>query len=350
MDSEFSEILTSLREKDLSLWKLNWQVIPEYKLPGTDLTVIGRSRAARNTGFVILKLNIMLDCGLESDFHPDEIFLTHLHNDHAYFVAKTLIDNENNPRLFVSSEQRKRLMKGGISGVTEKLAVLLKNDIHSSFHSTTLNPTPRIHNKYRIAELAPGERMETKINTKDYIIEGFWCDHSVPTIGYGFIEVRDKLKNEYSELKDEYKEKNKQQLKELKKKGIEVLKVSNAELSQLRKNGIEIMEKNAYHMFCYLGDTTHRVFYKSGTDEYLESLEKYPNIFVECTYLYDEHMKEAKNTQHMHWKNLLKYIKDHRNINFIIYHFSLRYTYKNIVKFFNNEIDKHNLTNIKVWI
>jgi len=338
------------RMNDLSLWKIPWEVVPEYTLPQTDLTVIGRSRAARNTGFRIPKWNILLDCGLESDFHPDDIFITHLHNDHAYFVAKTLIDNENNPRIFVSSEQRKRLLKGGIEGVSEKLAVLLRNDIHSSFHATTLNPTPKIHNKYRITELAPGGVLDTKINTKPCRIRGFWCDHSVPTIGYGFSELREKLKPEFTELKDEYKDLSNKELKALKKKGIEVLKISNADITKLRKDGIEIMEEQEYPLFCFLGDTTHRVFYKSRTNEYLPELEKYPNIFVESTYLYDEHIKEAHSTQHMHWNELRRYIMDHPDINFIVYHFSLRYKAEEIISFFEKEVKKHGIKNIKPWI
>ena len=60
------------------------------------------------------------------------------------------------------------------------------------------------------------------------------CFHRVPCVGYGFTEVRDKLKDEYKNI-------------------------DGKELGKLRKDGVTITEKKEFHIFCYIGDTDLRV-------------------------------------------------------------------------------------------
>ena len=67
---------------------------------------------------------------------------------------------------------------------------------------------------------------------------------------------------------------------------------------------------------------------------------------IECTFIIDEHIKEAKDNRHMHWYHLKPYIILHSDTTFILYHFSFRYDKSFIKTFF----DKENISNIIPWI
>ena len=137
----------------------------------------------------------------------------------------------------------------------------------------------------------------------------------MPCCGYGFTEIRNKLKNEYDYLKGNGKE-----------------------LYKLKKEGIEIMEEKEYPIFCYLGDSTTKVFEN-------DKIFEYPFIFTECTFLYDDEEELAKKKGHTVWKNLKPIIKNNPNNTFIIYHFSRRYKETEINEFF----EQQGIENIIIW-
>jgi ribonuclease Z len=74
----------------------------------------------------------------------------------------------------------------------------------------------------------------------------------------------------------------------------------------------------------------------------------YKTIIIECTYIYDteEEIKLAKINKHMHWTNIKDIIKTHNTIQFILIHFSMKYTKKEIEEFFKKE----NLMNVDILI
>ena len=93
-------------------------------------------------------------------------------------------------------------------------------------------------------------------NKKRIIIKVFNSDHRVPTISYGFIEKRKKLKNDY-------------------------LNLDKNEIIDLKKNGIEITEEVEFKHFVFCGDTTHKIF---DNKEILD----FKSIVIECTFFEED--------------------------------------------------------------
>lgn len=320
--------------KNLSSWKDTWGKCPPYELKGTGIVAEGWSVAARNTSIYLGgKLDIICDAGVDCEYKVSDIFGTHGHSDHSQFFWKYCIDNHKNPTIFVPGMQRKMMAKGGKSYMSRKMSDILRDNIRSMFEMSTCNKAPKIMTRITVKDVFPGDVFRIKNNTHDIEVRVFKCDHTVPCVGYGFSEVRHKLKKEYEQFiptkEDSKEEKHRKR----------------TELIKLKENAdIDIMYEYQFPLVCYLGDTTVNVF--SDDQEQHEYIFKYPHIFIECTFIQMEHIKEAKKDKHMHWSDLKKIIIDHPENNFILYHFSLRYDIAEIRDFFKHE----SVSNIHLWI
>lgn len=291
----------------------NWRCVMSRKIPikGSPWNIVGDSWAARCTIFLIPELGIAFDVGQKSEQHPTHIFISHAHCDHTDGLPALLLE-PTTPTVIVP-----------------KPAVpFIKNLVNSYHKSTKYNDNASV--KWKIIEaLIPlnaredeyvtlQEKLEIK-NIK-FEVELIKSKHTIPTTGYGLIELRTKLDDKYIGLTQE-------QINEAKLRGENITKI------------VKIPH------ICYLGDTTHHVFYLDKNCTLVNPrLEKYGTILVECTFLFntDEEKNQAKNKKHMHWENLRIYIESHPNINFIISHFSTRYNPKQIIDFFS----KVNLPNV----
>ena len=163
-----------------------------------------------------------------------------------------------------------------------------------------------------------------KIKNIEFKIELIKCTHTIATTGYGFIELRSKLKSEYIGL-------------------------SQTDIDNIKLTGITITDIIQVPHFCYLGDTDHNVLYvDKECTLFSPHIEKYKNILIECTFLYDEDSVTAKKNGHMLWKNLRSYIEMHPDNNFILYHFSMKYKSHEIIDFF--ELPENKFSNVNILI
>lgn len=146
----------------------------------------------------------------------------------------------------------------------------------------------------------------------------FKCDHNVPSVGYLFSTTNHKLKPEYTSL-------------------------PGPEIKKLRQSGVEITAPVTTPVFAFLGDGTAATL--AAEPEWLR--QEVAVVITECSFLYDKHDAQAEKTKHTKWKDLEKVARKWPKTTFILIHFSMRYSNKDIVEFFNGLEDPP--ANIVVW-
>jgi ribonuclease Z len=249
---------------------------------GSNISLIGYSRSAIRTGFIISEYNIFLDAGIYSDKKPELILLTHCHQDHINNLYSLLLDNINSPYLAYPKEMH----------------YFLKNYLDANF-SLNLNKKKSFM-KYKSLSFDT-QIINIKLSSKKLEIKPFIMTHDVPCIGYGLSEIKTCLNPEYSNLSQE-------------------------EIKTLVKNNINVKTEKISKMLLFCGDTNYLA---------LENLDyTYPYIIIECTFLYPEHFEESRKKHHLHFSDLKPYIEKYTETIFILIHFSKRYKDEEINEFF----------------
>ena len=314
-------------------------------------SIIGYSVGANMTGFYIPELSTALDCGIPSDHTPHIICITHGHGDHCKNLYDAIVDTSTvRPIIFAPKE---------IHGQ-------IREHIRAQFALSTQNSKPKVLNKITITPVDTKNRYPVTIKGRPWIMDIIWCYHTVPTVGYGFSECRTRLKPKYSHLEKTRFNKLKQDLRKLYDlKGDNVDNLDDIDFkNELEKEynvtigiddlnldsrgNVRIDEDYEKPILCYLGDTSPRVFEN-------KILDKFPIIFVECTFLDDtkELLEKAHKTRHIHWKYLKPIILARPDQTFVLFHFSALYKSKDIRKFFKNFTNPNHsdyIPNIKPWV
>lgn len=270
----------------------------KLNLVNNDLTLCGFSRAAVATGIYINELDILLDAGYRPILNkvPSHIFITHTHGDHVKVCTDYSIE---------STDQHYY--------IHQKSYNFLLNFIHSGVQ---MNKNRLVSNKsFKINPLTINNSFELNLNNRRYLIKIFDCYHNIPTIAYGFIEKRKKIKSIYINL-------------------------SRDEIIELKKKNTIIDEFIEIPQFLFVGDTTIE-FFESNDWSNLN----FKNIIVECTYLYEDDYVKVKEVNHknelkymhIHWNDLKKYVTQMPETTFILIHFSTRYKDEEIKEFFKNQ-------------
>ena len=258
----------------------HWKIVPSTKLPGSQFTLTGYSCAAKNTCFYIPEMKVMLDAGLEHEYIPDHVFITHGHSDHSKNIPQSIIQLSN----FKNKEKKKI----NIYVPTEMVEYITKY-IDAFYVMSKNSPKHKAHTKYNLIGVNANCRINVMIRNTKYIVEIIKCYHTVPCVGYGFIEIRKRLKTEYKEL-------------------------TQHQIVELKKQGLEIMEEYEYPYFCYLGDSNEWVF---TNKENSEILKKYNIIMSECTFITEDQIEQARHKKHIFFGNIEQIIKDNQNKTFI---------------------------------
>ncbi len=270
------------------------------------LQISGYSRAAHRTGLEVKGLNILLDAGLDIQKAYEHIFITHQHLDHCIYLPQYTMNNDNNMIINVISTQNildniKPYVTSALR-MSKNINMNINNDEILKMANTNF---VNINNIY-----------EFKHGKDKWLVNLIKCSHGIESVGFGFTLVKNKLKHEYIGLDN---------------KEIVILKMDNIQLTE------EVKEK----VFLFLGDTDKKILVNP-------EIYTYKTIIIECTYIYDteEEIKLSKINKHMHWINLKDIIKIHNDIQFILIHFSMKYTKKEIEEFFKKE----NLMNVDILI
>lgn len=280
---------------------------PKWKMLNTHLTLQGHSVAGERTGFMIPELKMFLDGGMNSYRNANTILITHGHSDHCHNLPcvatgmglNTVDTAIKRPTVYVPTEikepvdivmQAKRALDNSI--------ILDMNDRRDLI---TLEPvTPG--QTFRISNLQ---------------VDVLKCIHKVPTVGYLVSNISKKLHKD-------------------------LLGASQDEIKQRKLNGEEITEERLLPLFAFLGDTTDQVF-----EENPILFQGVPIIIIECTGV-DQKTQPIDTIiswGHCHWERLKPIIALHKEITFVLIHFSRSLKEAAIY----NIIKESNLPNIVLW-
>jgi ribonuclease Z len=278
-----------------------------WRLPGSGLTLTGYSRSNDKTFFHVPELRCALDAGLCETRPVDTVFLTHTHLDHAKELDH-LTEHAGAVYLPADAEPYARAFL--------RASVELNS---ATPYDPALGREPGVHGVRGGDGFTFGKRGAHAVRVVD-------CQHKVPCVGYAFAEVRRALKPEYEELKAAL--------------GADFGRV----IGQHRKDGVDVDREVHRPLFAYLGDTDVTVF--AGNPWLFE----YPVIITECTYLDDDQLDRAGRIGHTVWSQLRPIVEAHPETIFVLIHFSLRYSDRDVVEFFDREAGRGVLLdNVVVW-
>jgi len=271
----------------------NLNKIWEYSYKLTDnLTLKGHSRGGERSGFYIPELGLMLDAGIRAKFKPKVICVTHCHRDHS-FALPTVMSGHIKQYVYVPHESED----------------LFKNAMLSSYRLS--KGSKDIIGRCDVVGVVQDTIIQLK---EDFYIKVYDLDHDVPTRGYGICIRKEKLDPQY--------------------RGLEGKKIC-----ELKKNGVCISIIVERKLLAYLCDTTINCFCK-------KELLEYEYIVCECTFF----TKIKMNSKHIHWDELLPFVKSNPKATFILIHFSERYYDDEIKDFFDEEFKKYDINNVKLWL
>jgi ribonuclease Z len=284
-----------------------WQV---WQIPQTDWTIKGYSRSGDKTFFYVPQADIAIDAGLVEGSQASCVFLTHTHSDHSYDIE--YMASKPEVRIFLPKE---------VAPYLDEYITARRRLNHVG------NYNPALRKAHHIIGVEKDQRVYWGENDK-YEVRVLACVHSIACVGFAFSEKRKRLKPEYEALKQQY-------LQEGKAKEFGIF------IGQKKKE--EVVEESYYHaLWAHLGDTTTAVFAENPC------LFDYPTIFTECTFLLPEHLAYAEERKHTHWELLKPIVVAHPEIQFVLIHFSLRYSEQDILQFFEGELQ--GIDNVKLWV
>ena len=212
---------------------------------GNGLSMIGGSIAAKATTFFIPEKKIMLDCGLPGKINEqrvDHIFITHGHMDHSGNLNQVLMANSNmkhgsrKVKIYIHNKQVEQLYEYIKATFAFSTNTLHPKITRGADKSSLMKGDVFKGSKIEIIPVSFGQKIEIEFSAQSkWIIDVIYCRHTVPCVGFGFSDVRTKLKEEYTHL-------------------------TGPEIGALSKKGILVSETIEVPLFCYLGDTDHTIF------------------------------------------------------------------------------------------
>lgn len=270
-----------------------------WKIPGTGLSLTGYSRANDKTFFHVPELRCSLDAGMAEGRQVETVFLTHTHLDHSkdldYLAAR-----DAGVDIYLPADAKP---------YAEAYLRASSELNHGAGFDPSLAAECRLHGVRSGEEFSVGRRGE-------YAVRVVECLHKVPCVGYCFAEKKTVLKPEYEELKASMVAAGR-------------AKEFGRIIAQRRKDGDGTVDQEVRRpVFAFLGDTHASVFTLNPL------LFDYPVIITECTYLDDDRLTRAQQVGHTVWSELRPVVEAHPENLFVLTHFSLRHSDREIIEFF----------------
>ena len=267
--------------------------------------LIGYSRSADRTFFVIPELQIGLDAGEVRGSTLGHVFLTHTHSDHSLDVFWFAVCREAGCDVFVPAPMADHTLRYIVGTLELNLCRPLQ--------------VPEELSRLRLRGVAAGETLQGVGRGKDWEAVVFDCVHSVPCVGYAFLHKKKVRKAEYQGLPAQ-------------------------RMKELRQQGVQFEEIVSEKRFVYVGDTSIQVFSVNPW------LLEYPIIIIECTFLQrqldgvDLQARCERDGHIIFEDSLEKVVRANPRVMFILIHFSLRYSVDEVEQYFlKNHSDLQNV-------
>ena len=157
-----------------------------WRIPGTNLTLTGYSRAFDKTFFHIPELKLCLDAGLCEGRQEETVFLTHTHHDHVADI-EYLAGRGQGATLYVPEQAR---------DYVEKYIRAKRELNHMSGYNEELAAPYTLKGVRGQNEFEFGKKNQ-------YHVRVVQCIHRVFSVGYCVSEKKTRLKAEYIKMKTE---------------------------------------------------------------------------------------------------------------------------------------------------
>lgn len=263
----------------------------------------GHSRAGERTGFMMTDVGICFDAGMSCWAVPRCILISHSHTDHSFALPMMVTAQPKKAKVFAPPEavpflSRHVLVTAQLNACSTELQEVDSCDFQAVDVGETVNLS------------AKGRRL-TATAVK--------CPHRVPSIGYCINEKKDKLLEQFKDL-------------------------TGPEIGAKRKAGEVITEEISEKKMAFMGDTTIELF-----DLHPELLQ-YPLIFIECTFWTEGLQESAHKRGHIHWDSLKPFVLGNPDTIFVLIHFTLRFSERDIEEFFTKEAGAEGIKNLALWL
>lgn len=244
----------------------------EHRLGG--IRLLGYSVAGEESVIAAPELNVCFDIGKAPAevLSIDHVLLSHGHMDHAaglayYFSQRNFVGNAPGCVLVPTAlvEPVKSLMRvwGELEG-------------HES--------------PARIVGLRPDEVFELR---RGLNVHTFAVNHGVPALGFAVVEVRRKLKPEFSAK-------------------------TGPELVMLKRKGVEIQYEVQIPLIAFCGDTAE------GGWLDLEVVRRARVLVLECTFFEADHIRRSRAGYHLHARDVARIVQRLENESIVISHVTRR--------------------------
>ncbi len=265
------------------------------------LTIEGYSRAAVQSYWRIPELKLGFDLGAHPwDFNgTPNWFISHTHLDHIaalpVYVARRRMMKMEPPRVFVPVE--------AFEDVKKLLLIFQRLD--------------RGRQICDLVSVEPGQEFEL---SRDHVVTAWATTHTIPSRGYMVWDRRNKLKDEYIGL-------------------------PGNDIRDLKKSGVEITREVRTPLLAYTGDTS-----PAGLDDY-PAVYDCKILITELSFIRAAHKREKIHKYgHMHVDDFIEREGRFRNELIVAGHFSTRYHPSEVVRMLDRKLPPALRAKMRLWI
>ncbi|MBN1943803.1 MAG: MBL fold metallo-hydrolase [Phycisphaerae bacterium] len=244
------------------------------QIPMGDFTIVGYSVAGEESVILVPELDVCFDIGKcpREALTVNHVLLTHGHADHSVGL------------LYYFAQRDFQGIRDGVLIAPENMLDALEDLLHTWGRVDGKTPP------YRLEGLSDGEDYEIRRNL---LARAFKTKHVPGSLGYAVIDVRYKLREEFTGL-------------------------SQQEIVEQKKKGVEITNRTEVPLVAYLGDTA-----KANYSD-LPYVRDARALLIECTFFDDEHDSRALAGRHIHVDSLAEVLEGMNNEKIILTHVTRR--------------------------